>query len=104
MGGNIDLVKLHEFLLKKGICDACYTPELFPGLRFSAHSLRAELPKVKVIVFSIGNVVLTGGKQMSDITVAYEFVKELLPHFFSEKKITHKEIISNINKKRREKN
>lgn len=81
--GDIDLLKLHAFLLKKGICDACYTPELFPGLRFSAQSLRSDLPRVKVIVFSVGNVVLTGGKQMSDITIAYDYVKELLPHFFS---------------------
>ena len=104
VGGNIALIKLHEFLLKKGICDACYTPELFPGLRFSAQSLRADLPKVKVIVFSIGNIVLTGGKKMSDITIAYDYVKELLPHFFSENKISHKEIISQINEKRSKKN
>jgi TATA-box binding protein (TBP) (component of TFIID and TFIIIB) len=100
VGGNIDLLQLYDFLMKRGICDAVYTPELFPGLRLSAKSLSDSLPNVKVLIFSVGNVVITGGKNLKELDKTWDFVKQILDNFRTESRIEHRTIISNLKQSR----
>ena len=100
VGGTIDLLELYACLMKRGICDASYSPELFPGLRFSAKSLNAELPNVKLLAFSIGNVVITGGKTMSEIQQTWDFIKNTLSQFITENKIEHRTILKKLKQDR----
>jgi len=49
---------------KKNICD--YNPETFPGLIF-----RMFEPKVVLLIFTSGKIVLTGAKTREEINNAY---------------------------------
>jgi transcription initiation factor TFIID TATA-box-binding protein len=100
VGGNIDLLQLYDILMKRGVCDAVYTPELFPGLRLSAKSLSDSLPNVKVLIFSVGNVVITGGKNLKELDKTWDFVKQILDNFRTESRIEHRTIISNLKQSR----
>lgn len=55
---------------------ANYEPELFPGLIF-----RMVLPKVVLLIFVSGKVVLTGAKQRQDIYTAFENIYPILLSF-----------------------
>jgi len=55
----------------KGSSD--YDPEIFPGLIF-----RMQKPKVVLLIFASGKIVLTGAKKRQDIYEAYEKIKSLL--------------------------
>jgi len=50
-----------------------YEPELFPGLIF-----RMMEPKVVLLIFASGKIVLTGAKNRKDIYNAYKRIKDLL--------------------------
>lgn len=53
-----------------------YEPELFPGLIY-----RMVSPKVVLLIFASGKIVLTGAKNKSDISVAYENIYPVLKKF-----------------------
>lgn len=50
-----------------------YDPELFPGLIF-----RMDAPKVVLLIFASGKIVLTGAKERKQIYLAYEKILPLL--------------------------
>jgi transcription initiation factor TFIID TATA-box-binding protein len=50
-----------------------YDPELFPGLIF-----RMSQPKVVLLIFASGKIVLTGAKQRSQIYEAYDKILPVL--------------------------
>jgi len=53
-----------------------YEPELFPGLIY-----RMVLPKVVLLIFVSGKVVLTGAKVREDIYLAFENIYPVLSEF-----------------------
>lgn len=57
-----------------------YEPELFPGLIF-----RILKPKVVLLIFVSGKIVLTGAKTESDIGRAYEYIYPVLKEVFDER-------------------
>jgi len=52
---------------------ANYEPEMFPGLIF-----RIRNPKVVILIFLSGKIVLTGAKSRKDIMLAYDFIHPVL--------------------------
>ena len=55
---------------------AQYEPELFPGLIY-----RMQLPKIVLLIFVSGKIVLTGGKNREDIYKAFENIYPVLTEF-----------------------
>lgn len=53
-----------------------YEPELFPGLIF-----RMVKPKIVLLIFVSGKVVLTGAKQKDDIDLAFKNIYPILKQF-----------------------
>jgi len=64
---KIDLVQI---AMTFGIERIEYEPEQFPGLVY-----RGKEPKVVMLLFSSGKIVCTGGKNLSDIKLAVEKLK-----------------------------
>jgi len=64
LGGNVDLEKAVSTLRK-----AMYEPEQFPGLIY-----RMDEPKVVILIFASGNLVVTGAKVEQDV---YDAVHKL---------------------------
>jgi len=88
-------VKLSEFKIQNivGSCDvkfpisleslssehtiySTYEPELFPGLIYRMH-----VPKIVLLIFASGKIVLTGAKTRKDIEVAFEAIYNVLNKF-----------------------
>ena len=61
-----------------GTLPACnrYEPELFPGLIY-----RMKQPKIVLLIFVSGKVVLTGGKVRQEIFTAFEQIYPVLQEF-----------------------
>jgi len=55
---------------------AQYEPELFPGLIY-----RMQMPKIVLLIFVSGKIVLTGGKRREDIYQAFENIYPVLTEF-----------------------
>ena len=55
---------------------AQYEPELFPGLIY-----RMQMPKIVLLIFVSGKIVLTGGKKREDIYQAFENIYPVLTEF-----------------------
>jgi len=55
---------------------AQYEPELFPGLIY-----RMQQPKIVLLIFVSGKIVLTGGKKRDDIYLAFENIYPVLLEF-----------------------
>lgn len=53
-----------------------YEPELFPGLIY-----RMQLPKIVLLIFVSGKVVLTGAKRREDLIAAFELIYPVLKEF-----------------------
>lgn len=88
-------VKLQEFKIQNivGSCDvkfcisleslntehqtfSTYEPELFPGLIYRMHT-----PKIVLLIFASGKIVLTGAKTREDIEKAFEQIYSVLKRF-----------------------
>ena len=67
-------VKFSEFTVQKKFCS--YEPEMFPGLIF--HMLE---PKIVLLIFVSGKIVLTGAKKREDIYRAYQKIIPILNQF-----------------------
>jgi transcription initiation factor TFIID TATA-box-binding protein len=61
---NLDILAIESY-------NAEYAPEQFPGL-----VLRLEEPKITVLIFSTGKVIITGAKTIKDIRLASEKTME----------------------------
>ena len=76
---KISLIKLYHYLAKyNNDKQMTYEPELFPGLIYHL----AE-PKIVLLIFSSGKMVLTGGKKKEDIYEGFEKITSLLVKFKS---------------------
>ena len=63
--------------LAEGYLNFCnYEPEMFPGLIF--HMLE---PKIVLLIFVSGKIVLTGAKTRSDIYRAYQNILPILANY-----------------------
>lgn len=62
-----------ETLLNNFLTRSKYDPEFFPGLIF-----KMEQPKVVLLIFSSGKIVLTGAKKRQEIYDAYARIKGVL--------------------------
>lgn len=65
-----------EGLVGKHYRFSTYEPEIFPGLIY-----RMIEPKVVLLIFVSGNVVLTGAKRREDINAAFENIFPVLREF-----------------------
>ena len=78
MVGSCDVgfpIRLEGLVLTHGqFCS--YEPELFPGLIY-----RMVKPKIVLLVFVSGKVVLTGAKERSEIEEAYDSISPILKGF-----------------------
>lgn len=78
MGFSIKLESLQEEHKKLARCH--YEPELFPGLIY-----KMEQPKVVLLIFTSGKIVLAGAKTRRDVYTAYQ---KIYPVLFTYKKKT----------------
>jgi len=67
-----------------------YEPELFPGLIY-----RMRSPKVVLLVFVSGKVVLTGAKAREDIYAAFDAIYPVLQEFRKADAAPHPAIMAN---------
>lgn len=72
-------------LAKKYVLDSLLDVSLFPGLRLSV-----EEPKIKILVFIRGKIVLTGGKTRNDLLHAFGIAKDIIQHFCTSEPFSHK--------------
>jgi transcription initiation factor TFIID TATA-box-binding protein len=69
-----------------------YEPEMFPGLIF-----RMKEPKVVLLIFSSGKIVLTGAKQRQQIYDAYQKIKALLmQHRNEDQRVVHPDYVTRL--------
>ena len=73
VGFTIKLETLLSKTVDSGQKDCRYEPELFPGLIF-----RMNKPKVVLLIFASGKIVLTGAKRREEIYEAYHRIRNLL--------------------------
>ena len=73
VGFTIKLETLISKTVESGQKDCRYEPELFPGLIF-----RMNKPKVVLLIFASGKIVLTGAKRREEIYEAYHRIRNLL--------------------------
>lgn len=66
-------INLSLFAITFGMERIEYEPEQFPGLVY-----RAKDPKVVILVFASGKIIITGGTNISDIKLAVEKLKKEL--------------------------
>lgn len=92
-------VKLDE-LVRAFCLDALFDSSLFPGLR-----LQLQNPKVKVLIFAKGRVVLTGARSREDLARAWALAKKLVTPYLTTEDISHKtlQLKRNVNKKLKQK-
>ncbi len=57
-----------------------YEPELFPGLIYRMHK-----PKIVLLIFASGKIVLTGAKSREDIYTAFDNIYNILRQFEKKK-------------------
>lgn len=63
-------VNLNALVIALGMENVEYEPEVFPGLVY-----RLEVPKVVVLIFSSGKLVITGGKSPEDCEEGLRVIK-----------------------------
>jgi TATA-box binding protein (TBP) (component of TFIID and TFIIIB) len=72
---NLDLVKLNGILNVNPCVVSIYNPESYPAINMKyVH----QDVSVSVFVFATGNIVITGGKKLQDMRVAYEFIHDMI--------------------------
>lgn len=74
VGNSMVNTKLNlDKIYNEHISQCYYDPRSFPGLTFCLKS-----PKISILVFQSGKIVLTGAKSISDINLAYHKIVPLL--------------------------
>jgi TATA-box binding protein (TBP) (component of TFIID and TFIIIB) len=72
---NLDLVKLNGLLNLVPNVISIYNPESYPAINMKY--IAPEI-SVSVFIFATGNIVITGGKKLWDMRVAYEFIHDIV--------------------------
>lgn len=67
------ILNLNAIAVGLGLENIEYEPEIFPGLVY-----RVEKPKVVILIFSSGKLVVTGGKTPNDCISGVEVIKKQL--------------------------
>jgi transcription initiation factor TFIID TATA-box-binding protein len=80
VGFSIKLESLQEEHKKFSRCH--YEPELFPGLIY-----KMENPKVVLLIFTSGKIVLAGAKTRQEIYLAYQKIYPVLFNFKKKQRI-----------------
>lgn len=75
---NIDLYNFNKILQKQKNCFSVYNPESYPAINFKIHINTERC--LSVFIFGTGNIVITGSKTLSEMTIAYKYVTDLLKH------------------------
>ena len=70
---TIDLVNIYQLLIDDEELYVDYNPDRFPGL-----ILKIKKPKISILIFTSGKLVIAGGKSSADITNGVTNVSELL--------------------------
>jgi TATA-box binding protein (TBP) (component of TFIID and TFIIIB) len=73
---NLCLFVHFNVLLLRICCGLQYEPELFPGLIY-----RMKQPKIVLLIFVSGKIVLTGAKVRDEIYEAFENIYPVLTEF-----------------------
>jgi transcription initiation factor TFIID TATA-box-binding protein len=71
-----DAPKLEQYCYGLGIENVEYEPEIFPGLVY-----RIEVPKLVVLVFSSGKLVIAGGKTPEDCVEGVRIIRTQFDNF-----------------------
>ncbi|MCK9591232.1 MAG: TATA-box-binding protein [Methanoregula sp.] len=66
-------INLNKVVITLNVENIEYEPEQFPGLVY-----RISDPKVVVLIFSSGKIILTGGKTMKDVERGVVFLEQML--------------------------
>ena len=69
-------IKLEALLEEHKKLRCHYEPELFPGLIY-----KMESPKIVLLIFTSGKIVLAGGKSRKDIYTAFQKIYPVLFNF-----------------------
>jgi transcription initiation factor TFIID TATA-box-binding protein len=69
-------INLNKIVIMFNLENIEYEPEQFPGLIY-----RIKDPKIVVLIFSSGKIILTGGKTMEDVEKGVAFLKQKLGNF-----------------------
>ncbi len=70
---TIDLVNIYQLLVDDEELYVDYNPDRFPGL-----ILKIKKPKISILIFNSGKLVIAGGKSNADITNGVNNVSEIL--------------------------
>jgi len=66
-------INLNKVVITLNVENVEYEPEQFPGLVY-----RIKDPKIVVLIFSSGKIVLTGGRNLEDIKKGIDVLKQML--------------------------
>ena len=72
-------------IAKKYVLNCILDISLFPGLRLSIPE-----PKIKILVFIGGKIVLTGGKTRDELLKAFAIAKDIIKNYLTTENLTHK--------------
>jgi len=71
---NLDrYINLNKIVIALNVENVEYEPEQFPGLVY-----RIKDPKIVVLIFSSGKIILTGGRNLEDIKKGLDVLKQTL--------------------------
>jgi transcription initiation factor TFIID TATA-box-binding protein len=71
---NLDrYINLNKLTVTLNVENVEYEPEQFPGLVYRIHD-----PKIVVLIFSSGKIILTGGKTLDDVKKGLDVLEEKL--------------------------
>jgi transcription initiation factor TFIID TATA-box-binding protein len=71
---NLDrYINLNKLAITLNVENVEYEPEQFPGLVY-----RIKDPKIVVLIFSSGKIILTGGKTLDDVKKGLDFLEQKL--------------------------
>jgi len=94
VGFNIMLERFCNAPEQKNYCK--YDPEMFPGLIY-----RMFDPKVVLLIFSSGKIVLTGAKERKQINQAYNNIANVLKQYKHETQPIQPSYVRGSNEQRR---
>lgn len=72
---NLDLIRLNVILNQDKHVVSIYNPESYPAINMKYVDGAVS---VSIFIFATGNIVITGGKRLSDMRTAYSFVEGVI--------------------------
>lgn len=78
---NLDLMKLNRILNRNGNVMSIYNPESYPAINMK---FQMEQNCTSIFIFGTGNIVTTGGKNLRDIRMSYQFIHKTIMDNYEE--------------------